>query len=141
MRPVLLLAEGDAELRDVYRRFLATRGFDVVVAEDGVECMQKLDEAGPDVLVLDLELNWGGGDGVLAWLREEPHVPLVPVVLTATAGAPQLFLERDEPPVVECLPKPFTLAALHDSVRAALAQGFRVSRHRHKRVPSELFIG
>ena len=76
----------------------------------------------PAVLVLDLELLWGGGDGVLAWLREESPAPRIPVLLTATAAAPPDMAEFNEPPVVDYLPKPFALTALLESVRSAVAK-------------------
>jgi DNA-binding response OmpR family regulator len=68
MNQTLLIAEGDAELCDVYRRFFARQGFDVETASDALDCVEKLRRVPPAVLVLDWELRWGGGDGVLAWL-------------------------------------------------------------------------
>jgi hypothetical protein len=43
----------------------------VETASDGLDCLKKLRRATPAALVLDLKLHWGGGDGVLAWLRED----------------------------------------------------------------------
>ena len=71
MKQALLIADRDAELCDVYRRFLTDRGYEVETSSDGLDCLRKLRQVTPAVLVLDLELLWGGGDGVLAWLREE----------------------------------------------------------------------
>ena len=63
-----------------------------------------------------------GGDGVLAWLREENPTPEVSVVLTATACPPPDLADRSAPPVVGYLPKPFALTALLESVRSAVAR-------------------
>lgn len=119
MTPTLLLADGDTELCDLYLRFFSERGYDVETASDGLECLEKLRRRTPTAVVLDLDLRWGGGDGVLAWLREEGATAGVPVVLTATAGYPVDVAEKIQPPVVRFLPKPFALAALLESVRAA----------------------
>jgi DNA-binding NtrC family response regulator len=122
MKPMLLIAEGDAELCDMYQRFLTELGYEVETASDGLECLAKLRRAMPAVLVLDRELRWGGGDGVLAWLREQDVAPTLPVVLTATAGY-SLDLAADiQPPVVQFLPKPFGLTTLLESVRAAVVK-------------------
>ena len=43
--------------------------------------MSQLREETPDVLVLDPGLPWGGGDGVLALMREDKTVPKVPTLL------------------------------------------------------------
>jgi DNA-binding NtrC family response regulator len=139
----LLIAEGDGELREVYRRFLAERSYDVETAADGLECLGKLRRLMPAVLVLDRELHWGGGDGVLAWLREQGVTTGVSVVLTATAGSYPDVLGDMRPPVVRFLPKPFALAALLESVRAAVAESRREKRFNLNRAAAypELFFG
>jgi len=121
MKQTLLIADGDAELCDLYQRFLVERGYEVETSSDGLDCLRKLRQLTPAALVLDLELHWGGGDGVLAWLREENLTHGIPVILTATAGYSQSFADFIEPPVVEYLPKPFTLTVLLERVRSAVA--------------------
>jgi CheY-like chemotaxis protein len=115
----VLIADDDGELSRIYGMLLTERGYDVETATDGLDCIRKLRCRHPAVLVLDLEMRWGGGDGVLAWLREEGLSRSVAVVLTATSGAPEMFAEHLEPPVVQRLWKPFTLTALLESVRTA----------------------
>jgi DNA-binding response OmpR family regulator len=118
MKQTLLIADGDAELCDLYQRFLTDRGYEVETSSDGLDCLRMLHQMTPAALVLDLELRWGGGDGVLAWLREDGLMPGIPVILTATAGYAQDFAEFIEPPVVAYLPKPFALTALLECVRS-----------------------
>jgi len=131
VNPTILIADGDAKLCDVYRRFFVERGYEVESASDGLDCLMKVRQVMPAVVVLDLELRWGGGDGVLAWLREESPAPGMPVVLTARAGYPLDTDEFKDPPVVDCLPKPFGLTALLESVRSTFAR-------RERREPSNL---
>ena len=143
MQPSLLIADGDAELCDLYRRFLAERGYEVETSSDGLDCLRKLRQLTPAAFVLDLTLHWGGGDGVLAWLREENPTHRIPVIVTATAGCPEDLAEFIEPPVVRFLPKPFALTALLESVRSAIAMNGQREPSNPHRVPvySELFIG
>jgi len=143
MKPTLLIADGDAELCDLYQRYITGRGYEVETASDGLECVAKLRQATPAAMLLDLELRWGGGDGVLAWLREDRAAPQVPVILMATAGCSPDAFKDIEPPVVQVLPKPFTLTALLMSVRAAVARNARTPPFNGDRasVRSELFIG
>jgi DNA-binding response OmpR family regulator len=140
MNPTLLIAEGDAELCDIYRKFITKRGYDVQTASDGLDCLAKLRGAMPAAVVLDLELHWGGGHGVLAWLREERAASGVAVILTATAGKHLAATDLTEPPVIDLLLKPFPLTALLESVRFAIAKGQDMSR-KAGRVPavSEFF--
>jgi len=121
MKQRLLIADRDAELCEMVRRFLTAWGYEVETSTDGLNCLAKLRQVTPAVLVLDLELLWGGGDGVLAWLREASPAPRIPVLLTATAAAPPDRAACNEPPVVDYLPKPFALTTLLKSVRTAVA--------------------
>jgi CheY-like chemotaxis protein len=143
MKPTLLIADADSELCNLYQRFLTERGYQVETASDGLDCLEKLRRLIPAALVIDLELRWGGGDGVLARLREERTLPEIPVVLTATAGYQRDWAAFMEPPVVDYLPKPFALAALLESVQSAVAgkrQGEPFKLNRVTPFP-ELFIG
>ena len=142
MRPTLLIAESDAELRAIYQRFLSERGYDVDTVSDGLDCLEKLRRLNPAALVLDLELRWGGGDGVLAWLREDGIRFGLPVILTATAGYAQPVADSIQPPVVEYLPKPFGLTALLKGVRTAVAKrGREEPFNPNGGASSEYFIG
>src|SRR5215472_2155778 len=100
MKPTLLIADTDAELCDFYQKFLTERGYQVETASDGLDCLAKLRRVTPAAVVLDLELRWGGGDGVLAWLRKERAASGVAVILTATAGYTLDAREVIEPPVI-----------------------------------------
>jgi DNA-binding response OmpR family regulator len=122
VRPSLLIADSDVELRDLYRRYLTGRGYNVETAADGLDCLEKLRRLTPAVCVLDRALQWGGADGVLAWLREEGATSGVSVVLTATAGYDPDGDQDIEPPVVRFLPKPFMLTTLLESVRGIVAR-------------------
>ena len=80
----VLIADSDRSLLDTYGAFLSRDGFDVVTACDGLECIRKLRAWRPDVMVLDLNIPWGGGTGVLDLMRHSDELPHVPtVVLTS----------------------------------------------------------
>ena len=136
MKQTLLIADGDSDLCDLYQELLEHHGFEVETTSDGLDCLGKLRQVRPAALVLDLKLLWGGSDGVLDWIREENFSYAIPVILTGTAGYPQVLAGFSEPPVVSYLPKPFALTALVESVRSAIStRGRRESWNLH-RVPA-----
>jgi len=143
MKPTLLIADRDPQFSDLLQNFLSGRGYKVEAASDGLECVAKLQRTTPAAVVLDLELLWGGGDGVLSWLREEPTNSGLPVILTATAGAYPEVIADVGPPVVRFLVKPFSLSTLLESVRAALGGRRMQSRpHMPPALPySEIYFG
>lgn len=114
MRPTLLIAETDVELCRNYRKLFGESGYLVEIATDGLQCLAKLRQYAPDLLILDRQLRWGGADGVLAWLREELYGPSLPVILTTTR-----WQEDIEWPVVNCMRKPFALTEFLNVVDAA----------------------
>src|SRR5438874_1120798 len=77
----ILIADGDSALTRTYQTALGGEGFEVEIATDGLSCVGLLRDFQPAVLVLDPELHWGGGEGVLAMMHEDPEVPIVPVVV------------------------------------------------------------
>lgn len=77
----VLIADPDAYLLASYREFLERHGFEVLTATDGLECVARLRDSSPDVLVMDPALPWGWGDGVLAMMHEDADVPLIPVIV------------------------------------------------------------
>jgi DNA-binding response OmpR family regulator len=124
MNDTVLIAESDAELAELLAMCLSENGFSVETASDGLDCLLKLRRSRPSVLVLDLELRWGGSDGILAWLNEECPTPYPNVILTATAGYPLDAGAVFAPPVIDYLSKPFSPDALLESV--ALADGLEL---------------
>ena len=81
----VLLADPDETLLASNRSFLSRNGFKVATAANGLDCLAKLRDFKPDVLVLDPEMAWGQGDDVLALMQEEADVPNVPVLLLSDA--------------------------------------------------------
>jgi CheY-like chemotaxis protein len=65
MDVILLIADADVRRRNELRRFFWDSGFLVAVAGNGLECLAELLALEPDVLVIALEIPWGGGDGVI----------------------------------------------------------------------------
>ena len=66
----VLIADPDEYLLDSCREHLEQHGLEVVTATTGLECVQRLRESAPDVLVMEAALPWGWGDGVLAMMHE-----------------------------------------------------------------------
>ena len=115
----LLAADPDPVLLQIYRTYFATFGFDVATAEDGLECVSLLRGFAPDALILNLDLTWGGAEGVLSIVREEEMQP-VPVILTVGERNRTKAVRYLAPPVVKLLEKPFRLRDLRAIIESAL---------------------
>lgn len=115
----LMVADADEGILERCERFSSLNGIALRTATGGVECVAELRRWFPDVLVLDLDLPWGGGDGVLTVMREDDLLAGIPVVLldrnAGTAFGPGRFPAN----VVGRLVKPLDVATLFDSACSA----------------------
>ena len=113
----VLVVDNEPEVRTRYQDLLTSRGYDVETATSGLECLEKLRSFSPDVLILDLHIPWGGGDGVLAAMRDDCRLSQVPVLLTLLGSTGTL--RGIVSPQVETLTKPFSPMTLLGKVRDA----------------------
>jgi CheY-like chemotaxis protein len=115
--PTVVLADGDEVALDTTRRFLLLHGYEVETATGGVQCLDKLRRLSDPVLVLDFELPWGGGDGVLALLREDSTLADAPVILTMRPASMDRVKRLVRDAVQRVLFKPVVPKILLDVVR------------------------
>jgi two-component system, cell cycle response regulator DivK len=88
LRPTVLIADDDADSRLIYSGHLRTHGWLALTASDGRIALDKIEELGPDAIVLDLEMPRVDGWTVLRQLRESSWTAgLIVVVLTASIDA------------------------------------------------------
>ena len=135
MKQRLLIADRDAELCELYRMFLTERGYEVETSTDGLDCLAKLRHVTPAVLVLDLELLWGGGDGVLAWLREESRAPGFPCCSRPPLPIGRIWPNSTSRPSWTTCPNPSRWPDLLESIRSAVAKKGRREPSNLDRVP------
>lgn len=121
VKPTLLIAEADAGLRDAYHLICSARGFDVQTSDNGVDCLNKLGEALPQALIVDLDIPWGGGDGVLACLRQRFVDSSRPFVIVTGVDAHREISQRTGVPSRCCFAKPFRMSAVLDLISRELA--------------------
>jgi DNA-binding response OmpR family regulator len=88
----VLLAVPSVVLRAEYRMALSRAGYRVAFATDGIDCLRVLGEFHPDALVLDIDLLWGGADGVLEAMRaESENAAAVVMVIGSQANKSALY--------------------------------------------------
>lgn len=114
---LILIATPDALLRADYQGALGEAGFGVATAENGVECLEAIRKWNPDLLVLDTDLLWGGADGVVAAVAQDPEMPLVPVLLITPRLIRTVLYEISRFSVSDCQTKPWSAKRLVERIR------------------------
>ena len=77
MKYVILIADDEAEIRDLLRLYLENSGYDVLEAADGLEALAVLEKEHVDLAVLDVMMPRMNGLHVLKKLRETSNIPVL----------------------------------------------------------------
>jgi DNA-binding response OmpR family regulator len=101
----------------MYQRYFSRLGWMVQTAQGAIECLELFQRRLPDVLVLDLRLPWGGADGLLAVMREEPELARVSVILTCSGVSGDWHSPGGALPALKPMHKPFSLGSLLETIR------------------------
>jgi two-component system response regulator MprA len=84
----VLVVDDDRGLQETLQALLELEGYDVVVAGDGVEALEKLDSLRPDAILLDLMMPRMNGFEFVSELQRQGRRSVAPIiVLTADGGA------------------------------------------------------
>ena len=86
-KPVIMIAESNADERLILRAVVRFLGFDVMEAVHRDQLIAVCQRTTPDLLVLDLALPHLGGIDAINRLRSELALPRLPVVAVASRGA------------------------------------------------------
>jgi DNA-binding response OmpR family regulator len=82
----ILLAEDDIQLIDMYKRKFEIEKFDVYIAEDGQEAIDKLETFTPDLVLLDIMMPKVDGLEVLRQIKQNPNLKDTLVVILTNLG-------------------------------------------------------
>ena len=125
MRPamdaILLIADNDVRRRGELRRFFSGNGFLVAAAADGLGCLAELVALEADVLVIALEIPWGGGDGVIARLNDGLPVRRKPLIVVIGDVPTDTLSARTGVARCNCFPTPLCNEDLLDRIGMDLA--------------------
>jgi CheY-like chemotaxis protein len=87
----ILLADDNADSRDIYRTLFEVAGYRVLEEEHGLAVLDLLKAEIPDLIMLNLVMPLLDGHGVLEELRARPHTEDIPcLVFTGDARFEQM---------------------------------------------------
>jgi CheY-like chemotaxis protein len=84
----VLVAEDNSVNCELLRELLEARGYNVIEAQDGQEALRMIEQAHPDIVLLDIGMPVLDGFAVIRKIRENPALAALPV-LAVTAYAMQ----------------------------------------------------
>jgi len=118
----IVVADDDADIRDLVVFKLRQAGHDVEAVEDGAAAVAACQASPPDLVVLDVMMPGMGGLDATRALRLDPRLARVPVILL-TARAQESDIEQGfGAGADDYVVKPFSPRELASRVAAVLAR-------------------
>jgi CheY-like chemotaxis protein len=120
MAQSILIAEDDADIRDLFSLILSGAGYAVTTVADGVGALTRLAYAPPELVILDLNMPRVDGLEVLAAIRTVESWKDVPVLVLTASGVGDNLVAARRLGARGYLLKPITPAGLVERVQQIL---------------------
>ncbi len=85
----ILVVDDSLTMRKVLGRLLEREGFEVLVAKDGMDAMQLLQETTPDAILTDIEMPRMDGFGLARNIRDDARTANTPLIMISSRTADQ----------------------------------------------------
>jgi two-component system response regulator TctD len=82
----ILVVEDDDVARELVRRTLARRGYDVTTAADGIEAYDLALKITPDLIITDIHMPAADGAHFVRRVRDTPELMITPILVTTGYG-------------------------------------------------------
>ena len=126
-QPIILAVDDSITVRRVVSSALRKAGYRVVVAEDGMQALAKLDELTPAIILLDITMPRMDGYQVCKIVRQNALMRDIPVIMLSGKDG---FFDKVKGKLAGCsdyLTKPFDADALTRTVQRHLAPAKRTA--------------
>lgn len=77
----ILIVEDDTFIRDIYQTKFNQESFEVIMAENGIIALEKIEQLIPDVILLDVVMPYMDGIEVLRLMKDNKVLENVPIVM------------------------------------------------------------
>lgn len=105
---VRILAVDDSRtIRDLLAQALLGAGYQVTLAEDGQDALDRLAEAAPDAIISDINMPRLDGFGLIQAIRQNESYRATPILVLTTESAPELKARARAAGATGWIVKPF----------------------------------
>ncbi|MDX5349514.1 MAG: response regulator [Paracoccaceae bacterium] len=121
MMLTILAIDDSRTIREMLRETRRNAGFDVHVAVDGLDGLEKLPEVAPDVIITDINMPRLDGFGVIEAVRAGTDHSALPILVLTTESAPDLKERARKSGATGWIVKPFDDAKLVSAIKRIAA--------------------
>lgn len=122
----IAIVDDSGTARMFIRRCLEIAGFqgaEIIEAENGKDALEKIRNAPVDLLLTDLTMPVMDGTTLLKWIKANPKLSALPVLVISSAGNPAKENELKALGAMGVLDKPVSPAKLNTLLRDFLEKG------------------
>ena len=115
----IVIVDDEEDIRISVGQIFEVSGYKVIRAEDGNDCLDKLERVSPDLVILDIMMPGMNGWDVAARLKENPKWNEIPIVFL-TAKGDEMSIGMGSLASEEYIVKPFDIIKLKEKVEDIL---------------------
>ena len=122
MAKKILVVDDDPQIVLLLAARLRANQYDVIVANDAVQAVDKAIREKPDLILLDMKMPAGSGVSVMDHLRNSSETMLTPVIVITGYPSPELQQQVKEMGAKGFISKPFTAEDVLPRIRKILGE-------------------
>ncbi len=116
-QPIVMVVDDSLTVRRVTQRFLTREGYQVVLAKDGIDALEKLQSLTPDVILADIEMPRMDGFDLARNVRSAARTGDIPIIMITSRTAEKHRNYAKELGVNEYIGKPYKEEDLLQHIR------------------------
>ena len=116
----ILVVDDDPMIVDVLTRFLSREGYGVIIAQNGIEALEKVKIHQPDLILLDVTMPEMDGFTACRLLKEDERTALIPITMLTGLDDREHRTRGIEAGADDFLTKPFEHSILRARIRSQL---------------------
>ncbi|HEX7045301.1 MAG TPA: response regulator, partial [Burkholderiales bacterium] len=122
-RPVVMVVDDSLTVRKVTGKHLQKRGFDVMVAKDGLDAVEQLRARVPDLMLVDIEMPRMDGYELTGRVRADAALKHIPIIMITSRAGEKHRNRAFELGVDIYMSKPYQEDDLFRNIEKLLARG------------------
>ena len=116
----ILVVDDEPDVVRILSKSLMADGFEVITANDGLECIAKVENEPPDLILLDNIMPNMDGQAVLEKLKASKETEEIPIIMVTALADEKDITSAQKGGAIEYVVKPFNYNVLLKQIKQSL---------------------